>query len=231
MSERPTGPRRVGESARQESERPKRFLGLDLWQQIAGGIIAGLAVAAVVALVSHALSSRHRSNQTPSASSSSPAVITPKHLLTTPQSQPSTPRPGSTVWLDQLTQTSGEASSSTVAPGTDGQPLPHELLIPVAQNENAVTYNLNGEYKTLNLEVADAGNASVADGTSFGINLDGKSYPVSPPSITAMFFPIVTGTEDWIINVSGVKSLQLVTQDSQSNSQGPSLLVSGELMS
>jgi hypothetical protein len=77
--------------------------------------------------------------------------------------------------------------------------------------------------------VADAGNGDVTSGTSFGVNLDGRSFALDPPSVTDTFVPIISSPENWIINVSGVKSLQLVLQGSTTG-QGSSLLVSGELI-
>jgi hypothetical protein len=65
--------------------------------------------------------------------------------------------------------------------------------------------------------VADAGNGDVTSGTSFGVNLDGRSFALDPPSVTDTFVPIISSPENWIINVSGVKSLQLVLQGRLNN--------------
>jgi hypothetical protein len=227
MGTGPTDPRRVGEPRRPEpepepepgsgSERPNRFLGLALWQQI----VAGLAVAAIIAIVAHVFTHHASSPSAPGNTHSATPLPSPT------RSGASTP--GGNTWLDQLTPVSGEVSSSTAGPNENGQPLPHEVLIPSAENANTITYSINGSYKTLNLEVADAGNGDVAVQTSIGVNLDGKAYLLGAPSATESFSPIVSSPGNWIINVSGVKSLQLVVQGSTIG-QASSLLVSGELI-
>jgi hypothetical protein len=65
-------PRRPGEPERPGAEH-RRFLGLELWQQV----IAGLAVAAIVAIVGHLLISPRHPAPTPGQSGGS----TPMALL------------------------------------------------------------------------------------------------------------------------------------------------------
>jgi hypothetical protein len=227
MSGEPGGdPRRTGEQARPDSERPNRFLGMVLWQQIVSGIIAGVVVAVIAAYFITSPSNPSDGRNLGTGSSSTP--INGATAATTSQ------RRAGNSWLDQLTPASGEASSSTLVPDNtaDGasEPLSHELLIPSAQNGNTVTYNLNSEYKTLNIQVAVAPGDSSLSGTNLGITLNGAVYQLDPPSDTADFFPVITSPENWILAVSGVKTLQLQVQD-ESTGMGPSLLVSGYLSS
>ena len=136
------------------------------------------------------------------------------------------------MWLDQLTPTLGEISSSHAAPDTVIQaydPLRHELIASPAQNGNTVTYSLGGKYKTLNIEVAPTGNAPGA-GTILALGLDGKAYPLNAPSTNVYFFAGITTPKNWIINVSGVKDLQLVITD-DTTGLGPPLLLSASLTS
>lgn len=205
-----------------------RFLGLELWQQI----VAGLAVAAIVAIVGFFL---HHAKHSEAGNSGSGQSSTPTPHPSQPISSPpvsSQPSPGATTWLDQLAPTSGEISSSDAAPDAVIQaypPLSHELIASPAQNGNDVTYNLDGKYKTLNIEVAATGNAPGTD-TIFVLGLDGTAYPLNAPSTNAYFFAGITTPKNWIINVSGVKNLQLVLTD-DTTGQGPSLLVSASLTS
>ena len=225
----PSGrPRPMGEPRRPESER-RRFLGLELWQQI----VAGLVVAAVIALIGHLIVSSRRpapGNPSPGTGSSG------QNSTPIQQSTSSAPNPGqgSITWLDQLTPASGEVSFSTAAPDSTAlgsyQPLSHELMISSAQNGNVVTYNLDGRYKTLNIEVAVTGNYPVSSETEFFVGLNGTAYSLNPPSSYAAFFPLLTAPMNWIINVSGVQKLQLKLNDSTS-AQGPPLLVSASLTS
>jgi hypothetical protein len=203
-------------------------LGLELWQQIAAGLVVAAVVAFVGLLLHHPKhpvvpnsGAGQGSTRTPhpTQSVSSPPVSTP-------------PGPGTTKWLDQLTPTSGEISSSNVAPDIVLQaypPLSHELIASPAQNGNTIDYNLDGKYKTLNIEVAATGNAPSTD-TIFVLGLDGTAYPLDPPSTSQYFFANLTPPKNWIINVSGVKNLELVLTD-DTTGQGPPLLVSASLTS
>jgi hypothetical protein len=222
-------PRRPDPDGRRRSDSDgHRFLALELWQQI----VAGLAVAAIVAIVGLLL---HHAKHSGAANSGSSQGSTPTPHLTQPISSPpisTQPGPGTTTWLDQLTPTSGEISSSNAAPDTviqAYQPLSHELIASPAQNGNTVTYSLGGKYKTLNIEVAPTGNAPGTD-TIFVLGLDDTAYPLNAPSTDVYFFAGLTTPKNWIINVSGVKNLQLALTD-DTTGQGPPLLVSASLTS
>lgn len=222
-------PRRPDPGGRRRSDSDDHhFLGLELWQQI----VAGLVVAAIVAIVGLLL---HHAKHSGAVNSGSSPGSTPTSHPTQPISSPpvSTQQgPGTTTWLDQLTATSGEISSSNAAPDTviqPYQPLSHELIASPAQNGNTVTYSLDGKYKTLNIEVAPTGNAPGTD-TIFVLGLDGTAYPLNAPSTDVYFFAGVSTPKNWIINVAGVKNLQLVLTD-DTTGQGPSLLVSASLTS
>ena len=227
MNRAPSGaPRPTGEPRRPDPER-RRFLGLELWQQIA----AGLIVAAIIALVGHLIvSSRHSpsGNAGPVTGNSDSSTSSQQQTSSAPN-----PAPGSITWLDQLTPTSGEVSFSNAAPDSTAlgsiAPLNHELIIASTQNGNVVTYHLGGKYKTLNIEVATTGNFPIASETEFFVGLDGTAYSLDPPVSYAAFFPLVTEPENWIINVSGVQNLQLELKDGTST-QGPPLLISANLM-
>jgi hypothetical protein len=141
------------------------------------------------------------------------------------------------TWLDQLAPMSGEISSTRAAQGVglDGESrasLQHELVITPAQNGNTVSYELDRDYKNLNLVVAITTDAADAAATIFTVYLDGKLFLLnsqnSQPS--QYFFEGLTSAQFWIVPVSGVKILQLRAEDSL-GTQGPSLWMSGSLTS
>ena len=109
--------------------------------------------------------------------------------------------------------------------------LPNELLVPSAQNGNVVSYNLNGQYKTLNLTVAVPGNTSSSGGAILEVGINGQAYLLNNPSSEAYFYPVLTGTTQWTINVSGAKTLQIAVTVAVGQGEGTSLLVSGSLTS
>ena len=193
---------------RQPGSLRRRFLGIELWQQVA----AGVTVVVIVTTAGYLSSHFHN------------------WFWTTPKPQASH---RSTIWLDQLTPTSGEVSSSRTVPYAAGEralsTLPHELLINSAENDNIVSYALNRKYKTFNLEAAVAGNASVSDGPSFTLNIDGKPFLLFGDEKVIYFFPGLSSPENWIINVAGAKTLQLGVGDGGISHQTAPLLVSGFL--
>jgi hypothetical protein len=112
-------------------------LGLALWQQI----VAGLAVAAIIAIVAHIFS--HHASPTLIPGNAHSAAPLPGRTASGAGTPDGNTAPGGNKWLDQLASVSGETSSSTAGPNGNGQPLPHELLIPSAENANTITYNIN----------------------------------------------------------------------------------------
>jgi hypothetical protein len=102
--------------------------------------------------------------------------------------------------------------------------------MPSTQNGNIVIYNLDGKYKTLNIEVATTGNYPIGSETEFFVGHDGTPYSLNPPVNYAAFYPLTTAPTNWVINVSGVKNLEFELDDG-SYGQGPPLLVSASLTS
>ena len=183
---------------------------------IIGGAIAAVIAALVLGAINNPTPSSSTPNQNPGPADSSTSV----------------PSGGGAAWLDQLTPTSGQVSSSNATPDTSAQgsysPLPHQVIIAPAGNGNNVTYRLGGAYKTLNLQVATTGGSSVSSATSFSVSVDGKTLPLLGQTTVKDFFPGLTQPQDWILNVSGTQNLQFTLTDTNGG-QGTSLLVSGHL--
>jgi hypothetical protein len=227
MSERSRSTSPQSPEPRRPDSDHRRFLGMELWQQI----VAGLMVLAIAGIVSHLVFSPKRPTPAPTPA----PTLTPTPTPTPTPSTPARTTPASgTTWLDQLTPTSGEASPSQEAPQTGsgaGQysALPHELLIPSSLNGNVVSYSLNGQYKTLNLTVAVPGNTSSPGGATLEVGIDGKAYLLDNPSSDAFFYPVLTAPMQWTLNVSGGKTLQVAITAVAGQGQGTALLVSGSL--
>jgi len=221
MSEHGRNTSRPSAEPRRPGSDNRRFLGMELWQQI----VAGLTVLAIAGIVSHLVLSPHkRPTPVPTLGPTTPARTTPAR--TTPAS--------GTTWLDQLTPTSGEVSPSQEAPQTGSgvgptSALPHELLVPSYLNGNIVSYSLNGQYKILNLTVAVPGNTSLPGGAILKLGIDGKVYLLDNPSADAYFYPVLTAPMQWTLNVSGGKTLQVTVTAVAGQGEGTSLLVSGSL--
>jgi hypothetical protein len=208
----------------------RRFLGMELWQQI----IAGLIVLAIAGIVSHLILDPHKQpTPPPSRGPTNSGRTTPVPTPGPTKLGRTTPASG-TTWLDQLTPTSGEVSSSQEAPQTGsgaGQPaaLPHELLVPSSLNGNVVSYNLDDRYKMLNLTVAVPGDTNSSGGATLEVGLDGKTYPLDNPSSDAYFYPVLTAPMEWTLNVAGGKTLQVAVTAIAGQGAGTALLVSGSL--
>ena len=186
------------------------------WIAAAGAVVAAL-LAGLFTLIPH--------GSTPPASSGQQNSGTPG----SPVSPTDSPDPlgTGTIWLDQLTPTSGVVMKSNAAPATTKgplSPLPHELLISPAVNDNDVTFALGGKYKTLDLKVATIGRAAASAGTVLDVYLDGNSNPV----VNQIFDPGKTAPQEWIIDVPGAMELQMYFGN-ENDVAGTALLVSGSL--
>jgi hypothetical protein len=99
------------------------------------------------------------------------------------------------------------------------------LLVAPTADGNLVVYALDGRYKILNLEAAVTGAVSAGNSTSIQLNIDGKPVLLSGATNVQNFFPGVTPAKEWVINVSGVRQLQLTVRGTPDTP----LLVSGSL--
>lgn len=166
----------------------RRFLNLNLWQQV----VAGLLVLAIAAFAGKLLSSFDK-----------PVKVIRK---------PSTHH-GSLTWLNQLTPITGEIGASGTTPNVPGNTkspsLPHELMIASAENGNTITYTLDRKYKYLDIQAAPAVAISAANNDIFAVDVDGKAITLEPHSTNDFVFAGLSRTQKWIINVSNAEMLQL----------------------